>query len=184
VFAGALLAGSILYYVLIYTVWLKRRTPQNIVIGGASGAFPPLIGWAAVTGDLTLLPILMFCLIFFWTPPHSWALALFVKTDYARAGVPMMPVVAGEKATRVQILLYTVLMAAVAIAPWALNLTGALYGSVAVIGTIGFAIVATKVSLRTSSPNDSMAPEKALFGFSILYLFALFGAMALDRIML
>ncbi len=184
VFAAALLAGSILYYVLIYTVWLKRRTPQNIVIGGASGAFPPLIGWAAVTGDLSLLPILMFCLIFFWTPPHSWALALFVKTDYARAGVPMMPVAAGEKATRVQIFLYTVLMAAVAIAPWALSLTGALYGIVAVIGTIGFAIVAAKVSFRTSTLDDQMAPEKALFGYSILYLFALFGAMALDRIML
>ncbi len=184
VVAAVLLAGSIFYYVIIYTVWLKRRTPLNIVIGGASGAFPPLIGWAAVTGDLSLLPLLMFGLIFLWTPPHSWALALFVKTDYARAGVPMMPVAAGEKSTRIQILVYTLLMAIIAVAPWALQLTAALYGSVAVIGTTGFAIVAAKVGLRTAKPDDTMAPEKALFGYSILYLFALFGAMALDRIML
>jgi heme o synthase len=179
--AAALLAGSILYYVFIYTVWLKRRTPQNIVIGGAAGAFPPVIGWAAVTGDISLLPFLMFALIFLWTPPHSWALALFVKTDYARAGVPMMPVAAGEKSTRVQIILYTIPMVAVAIAPWALGLTGMLYGLVALIGSALFALLALQVGLRNSETEDSMAPEKRLFGFSILYLFALSGALAIDR---
>jgi heme o synthase len=181
--AAALLAGSILYYVFIYTVWLKRRTPQNIVIGGAAGAFPPLIGWAAVTGDISLLPILMFALIFFWTPPHSWALALFVKTDYARAGVPMMPVAAGEKPTRIQIILYTIPMILVALAPWVLGFVGPLYGVVAAIGSIIFAALALKVGLRTSTPDDQMGPEKSLFGFSILYLFALTGALALDRML-
>lgn len=180
-FAAALLAGSILYYVFIYTIWLKRRTPQNIVIGGAAGAFPPLIGWAAVTGDISLLPLLMFALIFLWTPPHSWALALFVRSDYARAGVPMMPVAAGERPTRIQIILYTIPMVAVAIAPWALGFTSLLYGSVAMIGSAIFALYAVRVGLRVSAADDSMAPEKALFGISILYLFALFGAIALDR---
>lgn len=180
-FAAALLAGSILYYVLIYTVWLKRRTPQNIVIGGAAGAFPPLIGWAAVTGDVGLLPFLMFALVFFWTPPHSWALALFVRSDYARAGVPMMPVAAGEQPTRRQILLYTVPMIAVALAPWALGLAGMLSGVVAALGSLVFAVAALKVGLRTTQAEDSMGPEKALFGVSILYLFALFAALALDR---
>src|ERR1700754_4794204 len=115
--AAALLAVSILFYVLVYTVWLKPRTAQNIVIGGAAGAFPPLIGWAAVTGDISALPIALFALIFFWTPPHFWALALFVKTDYANANIPMLPVVAGERTTRVQIGLYTIPMAVAAIAP-------------------------------------------------------------------
>ncbi len=182
--AAALLAGSILYYVLIYTVWLKRRTPQNIVIGGAAGAFPPVIGWAAVTGDVTLLPLLMFALIFLWTPPHSWALALFVKTDYAKAGVPMMPVVAGERSTRHQIMLYTMPMALAAIAPWWLDETGVIYGATAVLGTIIFALYAARVALRTSSPEDSMKPEKQLFGVSILYLFVLFAALAADRVMI
>ncbi len=183
-FAAALLAGSILYYVLIYTVWLKRRTPQNIVIGGAAGAFPPLIGWAAVTGSLAPLPLLLFLIVFLWTPPHSWALALFVKTDYARAGVPMMPVAAGETSTRKQIIAYTIPMIAAALAPWALGYAGAIYGVVAAIGSIGFLFCSLKVGLRTSGADDSMGPEKALFGYSILYLFALFGAMAVDRIML
>ncbi len=183
-FAAALLAGSILYYVLIYTVWLKRRTPQNIVIGGAAGAFPPLIGWAAVTGSLAPLPLLLFLIVFLWTPPHSWALALFVRSDYARAGVPMMPVAAGEASTRTQIIGYTLLMIAAALAPWALGLAGFLYGAIAAIGSVGFLICALKVGLRTTSADDSMGTEKALFGYSILYLFALFGAIALDRIML
>jgi heme o synthase len=183
-FAAALLAGSILYYVLIYTVWLKRRTPQNIVIGGAAGAFPPLIGWAAVTGSLAPLPLLLFLIVFLWTPPHSWALALFVKTDYARAGVPMMPVAAGESSTRKQIIAYTIPMIAAALAPWALGYAGIIYGVVAAVGSAGFLFCALKVGLRTTGTDDSMGPEKALFGFSILYLFALFGAMAVDRIML
>jgi heme o synthase len=181
--AAAMLAISILYYVLIYTVWLKRRTPQNIVIGGAAGAFPVLIGWAAVTGGTAALPVLMFLLVFLWTPPHSWALALFVKTDYARAGVPMMPVAAGERSTRIQIMLYTVPMIAVAIAPWALNLTGAVYGCIAIAGSVPFALSAVQVGRRTEGVEDSMGPEKRLFKISIFYLFALFGALAIDRMM-
>jgi heme o synthase len=184
VLAASILAASILFYVLIYTVWLKRRTPQNIVIGGAAGAFPPMIGWAAATGDVTLFPVLMFSLIFLWTPPHFWALALFVKTDYANAGVPMMPVVAGERSTRRQVLFYTLPMAACAVAPWVLDMTGAIYGLTAAVLSGVFMLLATRVAGRTTGFDDSMAPEKALFGFSILYLFVLFGALAVDRLVL
>lgn len=179
--AAAILLVSILFYVLVYTVWLKPRTPQNIVIGGAAGAFPPLIGWAAATGDVTLLPILLFAIIFLWTPPHFWSLALFMKSDYAAAGVPMLPVVAGERATRVQIGLYTIPMAAAAIAPWPLGLTGALYGVVAIVSTVPFALMALEVARRAKGENDMMRPEKRLFAYSISYLFILFGALALDR---
>ena len=181
VLAAAILTVSILFYVLVYTVWLKRRTPQNIVIGGAAGAFPPLIGWAAATGDVATLPVLLFTLVFLWTPPHFWALALFMKSDYAAAGVPMLPVVAGERATRVQIGLYTIPMAAVAIAPWALGLTGAIYGVVAVATTLIFGALALQVSLRSTGMGDTMKPEKRLFAWSILYLFILFGALVVDR---
>jgi len=179
--AAAILAVSILFYVLIYTVWLKRRTPQNIVIGGAAGAFPPLIGWAAATGDVALLPLLLFALVFLWTPPHFWALALFVKTDYANAGVPMLPVVAGERVTRRQIGLYTLPMAAAAVLPWPLGLTGAIYGVVASGGTLLFAAFAAQVATRTAVSDDRMKPEKRLFSYSILYLFVLFGALVVDR---
>jgi protoheme IX farnesyltransferase len=179
--AAAILAVSILFYVLIYTVWLKRRTPQNIVIGGAAGAFPPLIGWAAATGDVALLPVLLFALIFLWTPPHFWALALFVKTDYANAGVPMLPVVAGERTTRTQIGLYTIPMILCAVAPWALGLTGAIYGVVAVITSALFGLFAFQVATRTTRTEDAMRPEKRLFAYSILYLFILFGALVADR---
>ena len=179
--AAAILAVSILFYVLVYTVWLKRRTPQNIVIGGAAGAFPPLIGWAAATGGLAPLPLLLFALVFLWTPPHFWALALFVKTDYANAGVPMLPVVAGERVTRRQIGLYTLPMAAAAILPWPLGLTGALYGVVAVATTLVFAALAAAVATRTAVPDDRMTPEKRLFSYSILYLFVVFGALVADR---
>lgn len=179
--AAGILLLSILFYVLVYTVWLKRRTPQNIVIGGAAGAFPPLIGWAAVTGDVALLPVLLFGLVFLWTPPHFWALALFVKTDYANAGVPMLPVVAGEKATRVQIGLYTIPMAVAAIAPWPLGLTGALYGITAVATTALFAVFAAQVATRMAGEGDAMKPEKRLFAYSISYLFILFAAVAADR---
>jgi protoheme IX farnesyltransferase len=181
VVAAGILAVSILFYVLIYTVWLKRRTPQNIVIGGAAGAFPPLIGWAAATGDVATLPLLLFVLVFLWTPPHFWALALFMKTDYAAAGVPMLPVVAGERATRTQIGLYTIPMAAAAIAPWALGLTGAIYGWVAVATTAVFAAMVVQVATRRTQPDDTMRPEKRLFAYSILYLFILFGALVADR---
>jgi heme o synthase len=179
--AAGILTVSILFYVLVYTVWLKRRTPQNIVIGGAAGAFPPLIGWAAATGDVALLPLLLFALVFLWTPPHFWALALFVKTDYANAGVPMLPVVAGERVTRQQIGLYTVPMAAAAVAPWPLGLTGAIYGWTAVAGTALFAAMAAQVATRRTAEGDLMKPEKRLFSYSILYLFILFGALVADR---
>src|SRR6185503_8690277 len=125
------------FYVLVYTVWLKRRTPQNIVIGGAAGAFPPLIGWAAVTGDVTALPLLLFAIIFLWTPPHFWALSLFVRSDYAAAGVPMLPVVAGPAATRRQIMVYTLVMGAAAVSPWALGLAGPVYGVTALVLSLG-----------------------------------------------
>jgi protoheme IX farnesyltransferase len=179
--AAAILSVSILFYVFIYTIWLKRRTPQNIVIGGAAGAFPPLIGWAAATGDIAILPLLLFALIFLWTPPHFWALALFMKTDYAAAGVPMLPVVAGERTTRVQIGLYTLPMAAAAIAPWPLGQAGALYGIVAIVTTALFGAMALQVALRTTGAGDTMRPEKRLFAYSILYLFILFGALVVDH---
>ena len=179
--AAAILAISILFYVFVYTIWLKRRTPQNIVIGGAAGAFPPVIGWAAVTGDVTLLPILLFALIFLWTPPHFWALSLFVRTDYANAGVPMLPVVAGPKATRVQILLYTLAMAAAAVAPWPLGLTGSLYGVAAILLSAVFVLLALRVLMNPATESKQMGPEKKLFAFSVLYLFAIFGALVVDR---
>src|SRR5262245_14273277 len=136
--AAVLLAASILFYVLIYTVWLKPRTAQNIVIGGAAGAFPPLIGWAAATGRVELLPVLLFAIIFLWTPPHFWALSLFVRSDYAAAGIPMLPVVAGAESTRRQIFLYSLPMAAAAIAPWPLGLTGPIYGVAVSALSLGF----------------------------------------------
>jgi heme o synthase len=179
--ATLILAASILFYVFVYTIWLKRRTPQNIVIGGAAGAFPPLIGWAAATGDVALLPALLFALIFLWTPPHFWALALFVKTDYANAGVPMLPVVAGERATRSQIGLYTLPMVAAGIAPWPLGLTGAIYGVSALILNAVFLALVARVTVRTAVPGDTMKPEKQLFKYSILYLFMMFGALVADR---
>ena len=184
VLAAAILAVSILFYVLVYTVWLKRRTPQNIVIGGAAGAFPPLIGWAAATGRIDLLPVLLFLLIFLWTPPHFWALSLFVRTDYAAAGVPMLPVVAGIQATRRQVLIYTLPMAAAAVAPWPLGLTGAIYGVTASLLTAWFAILATRVATSRETDQALMKPERALFKFSILYLFVLFGALVVDRLVL
>ena len=182
--AAAILAVSILFYVMVYTVWLKRRTPQNIVIGGAAGAFPPVIGWAAATGDVSLLPALLFSLIFLWTPPHFWALALFMKTDYAKAGVPMLPVVAGERSTRIQILVYTLPMVAVAMLPSVLNLAGLIYGGIAGVGSLVFVVLAARIAMRRSGEGDTMKPEKQLFGFSILYLFGLFAALAADRLVL
>jgi protoheme IX farnesyltransferase len=179
--AAAILAVSILFYVLIYTVWLKRRTPQNIVIGGAAGAFPPLIGWAAATDSIALLPVLLFLIVFLWTPPHFWSLALFVRTDYANAGVPMLPVVAGERTTRTQIGLYTIPMAIAAVLPWPLGLTGAIYGVSATVLSAIFALMATQVALRTTGKDDAMLPEKRLFRFSLFYLALLFAAVVADR---
>ncbi|MDO7836530.1 heme o synthase [Sphingobium sp. HBC34] len=180
-FAAIVLAVSILFYVFIYTIWLKPRTAQNIVIGGAAGAFPPVIGWAAVTGDVSALPVALFLLIFFWTPPHFWALALFVKTDYAAAGIPMLPVVSGEVATRRQIWLYTAIMAVAALVPVLLRLTGLVYGVTALAGTALFAVFAFQVYRRRESDPARMAPERRLFKYSILYLFLLFGAVVVDR---
>jgi protoheme IX farnesyltransferase len=180
-FAASILAASILFYVIVYTMWLKRRTPQNIVIGGAAGAFPPLIGWAAATGDVATLPLLLFALIFLWTPPHFWALSLFVRSDYAAAGVPMLPVVAGPKATRLQILLYTLPMAAAAVAPWPLGLAGALYGATAAALNLVFLGLSLRVFANQATEPKAMKPEKQLFAYSILYLFALFAALVADH---
>ena len=179
--AAAVLAVSILFYVFVYTIWLKPRTTQNIVIGGAAGAFPPVIGWAAVTGDITALPIALFMLIFFWTPPHFWALALFVKTDYAAANIPMLPVVSGEVATRRQIWFYTAIMAAAAMAPVLLKLTGLIYGVTALAGTALFVLFAFQVLRHRETDPSRMKPERRLFKYSIIYLFVLFGAVVADR---
>lgn len=178
--AALLLTASILFYVFIYTIWLKPRTPQNIVIGGAAGAFPPLIGWAAVTGTVDVYPLLMFLFVFMWTPPHFWALSLFVRTDYAAAGIPMMPVVAGERSTRRQIFFYTLLMAAVAVAPWFLGYAGLIYGAVTTVLTAIFVLLAARVGFRRTGKDDAMKPEKHLFAFSIIYLFLVFGAIVAD----
>ena len=180
-FAAALLAASILFYVLIYTVWLKPRTPQNIVIGGAAGAFPPLIGWVAATGQIGALPLLLFAIIFLWTPPHFWALSLFVRSDYAAAGIPMLPVVAGIQNTRRQIFLYSLPMAAAAVAPWMLGLTGAIYGIAASALSGGFVALAALVLANRATDPAQMRPEKRLFAYSVIYLFALFGALVADR---
>ena len=179
--AALLLTVSILFYVFVYTMWLKPRTPQNIVIGGAAGAFPPLIGWVAATGGVAPLPVLLFLIIFLWTPPHFWALALFVRSDYAAAGIPMMPVVAGEGSTRRQILFYALIMAAAAIAPWPLGYTGALYGWTAVLLSALFVLLSIQVGTRRTGEGDRMQPEKRLFAYSIAYLFILFGAVVADH---
>jgi heme o synthase len=176
--AAVLLASTISFYVVIYTIWLKRSTPQNIVIGGAAGALPPVIGWAAVTGNIAPEPILLFLIIFFWTPPHFWALSLYRTDDYARAGIPMLPVVAGAKETRRQILLYTLLLAPLGVAPWPLGYAGALYGIVAL--ATGAAMIA--LALRVRGEQRGHAASKQLFAFSILYLFLLFAMLLVDRL--
>jgi len=182
--AAAILAASIVYYAIIYTIWLKPRTPQNIVIGGGAGAFPPLIGWVAVTGEITLMPVLLFAIIFVWTPPHFWALALFVQSDYAKVGIPMMPVVAGEAATRRQMLAYSIILLVVSLAPWWVRGTGAVYGIAALVLSGVFLLLTLPVALRRSGEGDPMRPEKRLFGYSVLYLFALFAALVADRLIL
>ena len=179
--SAAVLAISILFYFVVYTVWLKRRTPQNIVIGGAAGAFPPLLGWAAATGEVTLLPVLLFAIILLWTPPHFWSLALFMEADYAKAGVPMLPVTHGLKATRNQILFYTLLLLPVTLAPWALGLTGWVYGAAAVGSGMVFFVQAVAVWRNPAIAAAQMVPEKRLFRFSLLYLFLLFAALVADH---
>ena len=183
--AAAILAVSILFYVVVYTMWLKRRTPQNIVIGGAAGAFPPVIGWAAVTGGVDVMPILMFAIVFFWTPPHFWALSLYAHADYERAGVPMLPVVAGARATRRQVLLYTVILVVASLSPWWFGFSGPFYGvSAALLG--GWFIVASLrvVFDRQDAAGRSLTkdlPAKKAFKYSLYYLFALFLALAIDH---
>ena len=179
--AAAFLAASILFYVLIYTVWLKPRTAQNIVIGGAAGAFPPLIGWVAATGHIAPLPLLLFAIIFLWTPPHFWALSLFMRSDYAAAGIPMLPVVAGMPSTRRQIFIYSLPMAAAAIAPWPLGLTGPVYGGSAAVLSFVFLILAGRVLVNRATDPAQMAPEKKLFAYSVFWLFALFAVLVADR---
>jgi protoheme IX farnesyltransferase len=178
VLAAALLAFTIFFYVAIYTVWLKRSTPQNIVIGGAAGALPPIIGWTAASGSLAIEPILLFLVIFFWTPPHFWALSLYRREDYARAGVPMLPVVAGEQETRRQILLYTLILAPLGVTPWLLGHAGLVYGvTAAAMGAIMIAL-----ALRVRKERVRYNASKRLFAFSILYLFLLFAMLLVDRI--
>lgn len=182
--SAGILAFSIFFYAVVYTIWLKPNTPQNIVIGGAAGAFPPVIGWAAVTGDVTLLPILLFGIIFLWTPPHFWSLALFMKTDYGAAGIPMLPNVSGQKVTRNQIFAYSFPMAAAAIAPFALGQAGWLYGISSIVLNLLFLGLAFNVWRNQATEASAMKPEKKLFAFSILYLFLLFGLFAFDRMLL
>ena len=179
--AAALLLGSILFYAVVYTVWLKRRTPQNIVIGGLAGAFPPMIGWAAVTGDVTLMPMILVAIIFLWTPPHFWSLALFMEADYAKAGVPMLPVTHGLKATRAQVLLYSLVLVPMSLLPWALGLAGWLYGMVTLVLGGLFIAQAHAVSRSTETDTRVMQPERRLFRFSLLYLFLVFAALVADH---
>src|SRR3984885_12232638 len=176
--AAALLAGTILFYVGVYTAWLKRATRQNIVIGGAAGALPPVIGWAAGTGDVGLEPLTLFLIIFLWTPPHFWALALNRTDDYARAGVPMLPVVAGRAATTRQILIYSGLLVLASELPWVLGFAGTVYGAVAVICGALFLLLAAQ--LNRSTGHDRPAAQR-LFLFSISYLFVLFAALLVDH---
>ncbi len=184
VLSAVILLVSIIYYAVIYTIWLKPRTPQNIVIGGGAGAFPPMIGWVAATGDITLMPVVLFLIIFMWTPPHFWALALFVQTDYAKVGIPMMPVVAGEKSTRRQILAYSAILLPLSMVPWFIGGTGAIYGISALVLSGLFFALSVPVGLRErAGDDDAMKPEKRLFKYSILYLFLLFAALVADRMM-
>ena len=175
--AGGLLLAAILFYVFIYTIWLKRRTPQNIVIGGASGAFPPMIGWAAVTGDVTLMPIVLFAIIFFWTPPHFWALSLLIKDDYKNAAVPMLPVVSGVRVTKINIIVYTIILFAITLIPYLVGLSDWLYASVAT----GMGAYFFYLSLRILGDKNNSYARKT-FLFSILYLFVLYLALVIDTL--
>ena len=194
--AAAILAFTIFFYLVIYTMWLKRSTPQNIVIGGAAGAFPPMIGWAAVTGDITLNSILLFMIIFIWTPPHFWALALYKTGDYEKVGIPMMPNVKGAKSTRNQIMGYSVFLAAIAIAPIFTGLGGPIFAVFSIVLNLAFLVMAYKVwtsragEIADSADEASLYAVKAgdraarnLFAYSIIYLFAIFGVLALETVL-
>jgi protoheme IX farnesyltransferase len=174
--AAGLLALTVVYYVFVYTMWLKRRTPQNIVIGGASGALPPIIGWAAATGDIGWGAVSLFAIIFLWTPPHSWALALFRKGDYDRAGVPMLPVVAGERVTKNQILIYSCILVPVTLVPVAIGMSGVFYGVAALL--LGAGLLRKAIGLWRA---DDIAGARPLFLFTIMYLFLIFVSLLADR---
>lgn len=177
--AAALLAFTIFFYVVVYTMWLKRRTPQNIVIGGAAGALPPVIGWVAAAGNVGLEPLILFLIIFLWTPPHFWALSLNLAGEYARAGVPMLPVVAGRAETKRQILLYSVLLAPVSLLPWALGFAGAIYGAAA--ATLGAIMIFLSWQVRRSHDKERQ-PARRLFVFSMLYLVLLFDVLLMNAV--
>ncbi len=173
--AAGILAFANFFYVVIYTMWLKRSTPQNIVIGGAAGAFPPMVGWAAVTGDVTLASVILFAIIFFWTPPHFWALSLYANTDYKTAKIPMMSVVAGERSTKIQMLVYTLVLFPITLLPTALGYAGVVYGAAAVLLSGFFVVCAVKVL-----KSDDLKYARLMFGYSVFYLFALFLAVMID----
>lgn len=175
--AAALLAGANAFYVFIYTMWLKRRTPQNIVIGGAAGAFPPMIGWAAITGDVSLYACIMFAMIFLWTPPHFWALSLFANEDYKRANIPMLPCVAGERATKIQMLAYTLVLLPVCLLPFFMGDAGLTYGITAFALNAFFIFTAVRVLM-----DSTLKSAKLMFGYSVFYLFALFLALMIDKV--
>lgn len=184
VVAAILLTITILFYVVVYTMWLKRRTTQNIVIGGASGAFPPMVAWAAVTGNVSIESVVLFAVIFMWTPPHFWALSLYACKDYANAGIPMLPVVKGEKETKKQILLYTIALIPVSLLPWYFNFAGIFYAvSAALLGGMfiwfSYALFSSSVSI-----SDNNKPAKKLFFFSIFYLFALFAILGIENLVM
>ena len=176
--AAALLAFTIFFYVVIYSMWLKRLTPQNIVIGGAAGAFPPMIGWAAATGSLSLEPLLLFLIIFFWTPPHFWALSLYRTDDYARANIPMLPVVKGDAATRRQIVLYTLILVPLGLAPWLFGYAGWVYGLIALVTGALMLVLAWQVFCERRPAERA---SHHLFAFSILYLFLLFAVLLVEQ---
>jgi len=175
--AACLLVFANLFYVLVYTMWLKRSTPQNIVIGGAAGAFPPMIGWAAVTGDMTLASISLFLIIFFWTPPHFWALSLFANADYKRAKVPMLPVTHGEKHTKIQMIIYALILVPLSMAPYFLGVSGMLYAAAAILMSSFFLYTAIKVL-----SDETYKSAKLMFGYSVFYLFAIFLALMIDQL--
>jgi protoheme IX farnesyltransferase len=179
--AGALLALTIAFYVFVYTMWLKRRTPQNIVIGGAAGAFPPMIGWAVVTGDVSMQSLLLFLIIFMWTPPHFWALALYRCRDYERVGVPMLPVVAGPQETRRQILLYSILLVPLAVVPYFVGLGGLAYLALSIVLGVVFLALAIRVYFTTEG-READAAARRLFLFSILYLYGLFATLFVEAL--
>ncbi len=179
--SAALLAFTIFFYAVVYTMWLKRWTPQNIVIGGAAGALPPVIGWAAAANTIGIESLVLFAIVFFWTPPHFWALALFKQADYGRAGVPMLPNAAGEAATKTQILVYSVVVAACGVLPWAMGFASVIYGVIAAL--LGARLIVHAWRVRAMPDGDTaMKPAKALFGFSLIYLFGLFAVLLAEAV--